>query len=404
MKQKTYLHWGLTLTAAACAILVFYDTFFQNGVLLVFMERLFKILTPVLYGLAMAYLLTPIVDAFDRVFRDRLGIKRAGLVRCLSILVTWVIALGLVYLLFSILVPELAASISLLFSNFESYYRTIYSWATQLVEDNPYVSERLLTLVRNYYNELVNWVTNTLIPGAQVAIVAVTGGVVSVLVFAKDLLVGVVVSVYFLARKETFSKHSRKLLYSAVSVPHYERTLRAAREADRIFSGFVRGKLLDSLIIGVLCFLVCSILKFPYTPIISVFVGVTNVIPIFGPFLGAIPSAFLILLVDPRQCLYFVIFIIALQQFDGNILGPKILGETVGISSFWIIVAILVGGGFGGVLGMFLGVPVFACLYSAVQSVSQASLRKKGVTDDSIFEPRKEMTGPTTTPKGDSHE
>lgn len=404
MKQKTYLHWGLTLTAAACAILVFYDTFFQNGVLLVFMERLFKILTPVLYGLAMAYLLTPIVDAFDRVFRDRLGIKRAGLVRCLSILVTWVIALGLVYLLFSILVPELAASISLLFSNFESYYRTIYSWATQLVEDNPYVSERLLTLVRNYYNELVNWVTNTLIPGAQVAIVAVTGGVVSVLVFAKDLLVGVVVSVYFLARKETFGKHSRKLLYSAVSVPHYERTLRAAREADRIFSGFVRGKLLDSLIIGVLCFLVCSILKFPYTPIISVFVGVTNVIPIFGPFLGAIPSAFLILLVDPRQCLYFVIFIIALQQFDGNILGPKILGETVGISSFWIIVAILVGGGFGGVLGMFLGVPVFACLYSAVQSVSQASLRKKGVTDDSIFEPRKEMTGPTTTPKGDSHE
>ena len=404
MKQKTYLHWGLTLTAAACAILVFYDTFFQNGVLLVFMERLFKILTPVLYGLAMAYLLTPIVDAFDRVFRDRLGIKRAGLVRCLSILVTWVIALGLVYLLFSILVPELAASISLLFSNFESYYRTIYSWATQLVEDNPYVSERLLTLVRNYYNELVNWVTNTLIPGAQVAIVAVTGGVVSVLVFAKDLLVGVVVSVYFLARKETFGKHSRKLLYSAVSVPHYERTLRAAREADRIFSGFVRGKLLDSLIIGVLCFLVCSILKFPYTPIISVFVGVTNVIPIFGPFLGAIPSAFLILLVDPRQCLYFVIFIIALQQFDGNILGPKILGETVGISSFWIIVAILVGGGFGGVLGMFLGVPVFACLYSAVQSVSQASLRKKGVTDDSIFEPRKEMTEPTTTPKGDSHE
>ena len=404
MKQKTYLHWGLTLTAAACAILVFYDTFFQNGVLLVFMERLFKILTPVLYGLAMAYLLTPIVDAFDRVFRDRLGIKRAGLVRCLSILVTWVIALGLVYLLFSILVPELAASISLLFSNFESYYRTIYSWATQLVEDNPYVSERLLTLVRNYYNELVNWVTNTLIPGAQVAIVAVTGGVVSVLVFAKDLLVGVVVSVYFLARKETFGKHSRKLLYSAVSVPHYERTLCAAREADRIFSGFVRGKLLDSLIIGVLCFLVCSILKFPYTPIISVFVGVTNVIPIFGPFLGAIPSAFLILLVDPRQCLYFVIFIIALQQFDGNILGPKILGETVGISSFWIIVAILVGGGFGGVLGMFLGVPVFACLYSAVQSVSQASLRKKGVTDDSIFEPRKEMTGPTTTPKGDSHE
>ena len=401
MKQKTYLHWGVTLTAAACAILVFYDTFFQNGVLLRFMEKLLTILKPVLYGLALAYLLAPIVNAFDRLFGERLGMKKASLVRCLSILVTWLLVGAMVYLLFSILIPELAASVALLFSNFESYYRTIYSWATQLVEDNPYISERVLALVRGYYNELVNWVTNTLIPGAQVAIVAVTGGVVSVLVFAKDLLVGVVVSVYFLARKETFALHSRKLLYSVVSAPRYERTLRALGEADRIFSGFVRGKLLDSLIIGILCFIVCSLLKFPYTPIISVFVGVTNVIPIFGPFLGAIPSAFLILLVDPRQCLYFVIFIIALQQFDGNILGPKILGETVGVSSFWIIVAILVGGGFGGVLGMFLGVPVFACLHSAVTSLCRSSLRRKGVTDDAIFEPHHDQT---TSSKGEPHD
>ena len=384
MKQKTYLHWGVTITAAACAILVFYDTFFQDGVLFIFIEKLFGILKPVLYGLAMAYLLTPIVDFFDRLLRDRLGVKRAGLMRCLSILVV--------------------ASVSLLFSNLESYYRTIYTWVTQLVEDNPYISERVLTLVRDYYNELVDWVKNTVIPGAQVAIVAVTGGVLSVLVFAKDLLVGIVVSVYILARKETFGLHTRKLLYSLVSAPHYERALRATREADRIFSGFVRGKLLDSLIIGILCFIVCSILKFPYTPIIAVFVGVTNIIPIFGPFLGAIPSAFLILLVSPRQCLYFIIFIIALQQFDGNILGPKILGETVGISSFWIVVAILVGGGFGGVLGMFLGVPVFACIHSAVSFLCESSLRKKGVTDDTIFAPRRVLTGTTTTPKGENHE
>ena len=383
MKQKTYLRWGVTITAAACAILVFYDTFFQDGVLFIFIEKLFGILKPVLYGLAMAYLLTPIVDFFDRLLRDRLGAKRAGLMRCLSILVTWLLALGLVYLLFSILIPELVASVSLLFSNLESYYRTIYTWVTQLVEDNPYISERVLTLVRDYYNELVDWVKNTVIPGAQVAIVAVTGGIWSVVIFGL---------------------HTRKLLYSLVSAPHYERALRATREADRIFSGFVRGKLLDSLIIGILCFIVCSILKFPYTPIIAVFVGVTNIIPIFGPFLGAIPSAFLILLVSPRQCLYFIIFIIALQQFDGNILGPKILGETVGISSFWIVVAILVGGGFGGVLGMFLGVPVFACIHSAVSFLCESSLRKKGVTDDAIFEPRRVLTGTTTTPKGESHE
>ena len=387
MKQKTYLRWGVTITAAACAILVFYDTFFQDGVLFIFIEKLFGILKPVLYGLAMAYLLTPIVDFFDRLLRDRLGVKRAGLMRCLSILVTWLLALGLVYLLFSILIPELVASVSLLFSNLESYYRTIYTWVTQLVEDNPYISERVLTLVRDYYNELVDWVKNTVIPGAQVAIVAVTGGIWSVVIFLKNLLIGMMISVYLLARKESFAKQSKKILYAILPETPYRRTLRAVAEADRIFSGFVRGKLLDSLIIGILCFICCSIFKFPYTPIISVFVGVTNIIPIFGPFLGAIPSAFLILLVSPKQCLYFILFIIALQQFDGNILGPKILGKSTGISSFWVIVAIVVGGGFGGVLGMFLGVPIFACISSLVNWFTNRSLTKKGVTDDAMFDP-----------------
>ena len=385
MKQKTYLHWGVTITAAACAILVFYDTFFQDGVLFIFIEKLFGILKPVLYGLAMAYLLTPIVDFFDRLLRDRLGAKRAGLMRCLSILVTWLLALGLVYLLFSILIPELVASVSLLFSNLESYYRTIYTWVTQLVEDNPYISERVLTLVRDYYNELVDWVKNTVIPGAQVAIVAVTGGVLSVLVFAKDLLVGIVVSVYILARKETFGLHTRKLLYSLVSAPHYERALRATREADRIFSGFVRGKLLDSLIIGILCFICCSIFKFPYTPIISVFVGVTNIIPIFGPFLGAVPCLLLILLIDPLQALYFLIFVVLLQQFDGNFLGPKILGETTGVSSFLIIISILIGGGFWGVFGMIIAVPVCAIICTVCRNFANRRLEKHHLPDDDAF-------------------
>ena len=151
------------------------------------------------------------------------------------------------------------------------------------------------------------------------------------------------------------------------------------KATNRIFSGFVRGKLLDSLIIGILCFFFSSLFQFPYAPLVSVVVGVTNVIPFFGPFLGAIPSAFLILLDSPIKCLYFIIFILALQQFDGNILGPKILGDSTGISSFWVIVAILVGGGLFGVLGMFLGVPFFACIYAGIRSYSTYRLRKKGL-------------------------
>ena len=257
----------------------------------------------------------------------------------------------------------------------------------QTIFSDDIYSDQLLSALNGYYDKLVKWVTDTVIPQAQVAIVAVTGGIWSVVIFLKNLLIGMMISVYLLARKESFAKQSKKILYAILPETPYRRTLRAVAEADRIFSGFVRGKLLDSLIIGILCFIVCSILKFPYTPIIAVFVGVTNIIPIFGPFLGAIPSAFLILLVSPKQCLYFILFIIALQQFDGNILGPKILGKSTGISSFWVIVAIVVGGGFGGVLGMFLGVPIFACISSLVNWFTNRSLTKKGVTDDAMFDP-----------------
>ena len=387
MKRKTYLRLGVTLVLSACVILMFYDTFFQSRVLLDFFSKLTTVLSPVIYGLAFAYLLAPIVDFFDRLLARALKTAKHSLLRGLSILLTWIFVLALLYLMFSILIPELADSIKLLASNFEGYYRTIYAWVVKLMEDNPAISDQVLATVRDYYNELVNWVTNTLIPQAQVAIVAVTGGIWSVVVFLKNLLIGMMVSVYLLARKESFAAQTKKLLYAALPELHYRRTLRAAAEVDRIFSGFVRGKLLDSLIIGILCFICCSIFKFPYTPIISVFVGVTNIIPIFGPFLGAIPSAFLILLVSPKQCLYFILFIIALQQFDGNILGPKILGKSTGISSFWVIVAIVVGGGFGGVLGMFLGVPIFACINSLVHWFTDRTLTKKGVTDDAMFAP-----------------
>ena len=151
------------------------------------------------------------------------------------------------------------------------------------------------------------------------------------------------------------------------------------RKVDEIFSGFVRGKLLDSLIIGILCFIGCSILNIPYTPLVSVIVGITNVIPFFGPFLGAVPSAFLILLASPLKCLYFIIFIILLQQLDGNVIGPKILGESTGISSFWVVVAILVGGGLAGVPGMFFGVPIFACLQVLVRWLVNRRLTQRGM-------------------------
>ena len=206
-----------------------------------------------------------------------------------------------------------------------------------------------------------------------------------------DLLIGIIISVYLLVSKEKGLAISYKVVYSLLREDRAAALMRGARKVDAIFSGFVRGKLVDSLIIGILCFIGCSVLKMPYTPLISVVVGVTNVIPFFGPFLGAIPSIFLILLVDPLKAVYFALFVLALQQLDGNVIGPKILGDSTGISSFWVIVAILVGGGFFGVLGMFLGVPVCATLQMLGKYLVDRRLRKRDMPLDAAAYVRKDL-------------
>ena len=390
-KHSIYIRWGLTVFLAGCALLIFYDVFYRDnsGTVQAFFGKLFSILAPILYGMGMAYLLAPIVNFLERNIlrlRDALEKKRGksfcihkGWLRAASIFLTWAAMLVLLYLLFNMLVPELVDSVTTLVNNLESYYKTTYDWVSGLLSDNPKLTE----LAGSFYNEASQWLTTKLLPGLQTAVTNFTGslvtGVWSILVFAKNFLIGIIVSVYLLAAKEKSAARCCKLLYGVLPEDKAAFTVRGFRRVDYIFSGFVRGKLLDSLIIGILCFIGCSILKMPYTPLVSVIVGVTNVIPFFGPFLGAIPCALLILLVSPLKCLYFVIFIFLLQQLDGNVIGPKILGDSTGISSIWVIVAILIGGGFGGVLGMFLGVPIFACLQVLVRWLLNTRLKKKNM-------------------------
>lgn len=390
-KHSIYIRWGLTVFLTGCALLIFYDVFYRDnsGTVQAFFGKLFSILAPILYGMGMAYLLAPIVNFLERNIlrlRDALEKKRGksfrihkGWLRAASIFLTWAAMLVLLYLLFNMLVPELVDSVTTLVNNLESYYKTTYDWVSGLLSDNPKLTE----LAGSFYNEASQWLTTKLLPGLQTAVTNFTGslvtGVWSILVFAKNFLIGIIVSVYLLAAKEKSAARCCKLLYGVLPEDKAAFTVRGFRRVDYIFSGFVRGKLLDSLIIGILCFIGCSILKMPYTPLVSVIVGVTNVIPFFGPFLGAIPCALLILLVSPLKCLYFVIFIFLLQQLDGNVIGPKILGDSTGISSIWVIVAILIGGGFGGVLGMFLGVPIFACLQVLVRWLLNTRLKKKNM-------------------------
>ncbi|MEG1683074.1 MAG: AI-2E family transporter [Oscillospiraceae bacterium] len=385
-KNEAYIKCGLTVFLTVCAILLVYDTCFGGGMVKHGMVKLFGILAPVLYGVFIAYLLTPVVNYFEK----RLFVKQtekaraAGKLRSLgartvSLLLTFFVVFVLFYILLSILIPELYKSIVQLVNNAETYYNTMYTWVNNLLNNNQELERWVTAQLDASYKDLLAWLTQTVMPHAQQLLTAVTGGVVGTILFAKDLAIGLIVSVYLLSSKEGCAASGRRFLYAALPQDRARFTLRGVHRVDFIFSGFVRGKLLDSLIIGILCFICCSILKFPYTPLVSVIVGVTNVIPFFGPFLGAIPSAFLILLVSPLQCLYFLLFVLALQQLDGNVIGPKILGDSTGLSSFWVIVAILVGGGFFGLPGMFFGVPTFACVYTAIQFYTAYRLRKRNL-------------------------
>lgn len=380
-RENHYLGWGVTAVAVVCAILLIYDIVFCDSIVMRYASQFVRIIAPVLYGACIAYLLAPVVNWFEAKLAPR--IKRVGQqkkwLRALSVFLTWLVVALLLYALLLVLIPELYKSVMQLIANGESYYNTVVNWAQEIMADNPNFALWAGELINEYYQDALAWVSGQLLPKMEVALQAVTGGVVGAVVFLKNLLIGFIVSIYLLATKETFSATGRKLCYAFFTEKRAGLIIRGAKETDRIFSGFVRGKLLDSLIIGLLCFIFSSIFRFPYAPLVSLIVGVTNVIPYFGPFLGAIPSAFLILLDSPIQCFYFCIFILALQQFDGNILGPKILGESIGLSSFWVIVAILLGGGLFGVMGMFLGVPLFACIYTAIRTYAAHCLEKKGL-------------------------
>jgi len=383
-RKDGLLRLGLTVFLTAVGILVFYDTLFGSKFIQNFWKELMAAVAPIVYGAFIAYLLAPVINFFEGILFGERALKahKAGRlpgkgIRAVSLVLTWVLICVMLYLAAYVLLPELYKSVVQLIANIETYYNTVVHWVERLVEDNSATGTWLMEKMNSYYLRAMDWLETDAVTYLKVAMVAVTGGVASVLNFVENLLIGAIVSVYLLATKERVKAQSLKITYSLFSKRNVRWVLRGTRKADSIFSGFVRGKLLDSLIIGVLCFIGCSLLKMPYTPLISVIVGVTNVIPFFGPFIGAIPSAFLVLLVSPLQALYFVIFVLALQQLDGNLIGPLILGDKTGISSLGVIAAILIGGGFFGVKGMFFGVPVFACVSCFLQFVIEVRLRKK---------------------------
>ena len=227
-----------------------------------------------------------------------------------------------------------------------------------------------------------NWAKTDFLPQTRNLIAGLTSGVIIAVRLLFHVIIGIILSIYILMSKEALIGQSKQIVYALFSGKRANRIIRTVHKSNEIFGGFISGKILDSAIIGILCFLCLYVMKMPYVVLVSVIVGVTNVIPFFGPYLGAVPSAILIMLANPIKGLYFIIFILVLQQVDGNIIGPKILGDSTGLSSFWVVFAILVGGGLFGVPGMIIGVPLLAVIFYIIRNALDHVMEKKGLPQD----------------------
>ena len=374
------------------------------------------ILTPIVYGVVIAFLLTPVLNFLEKkiiyplLARKEVSVGKKGrkAIRWACVILCMFLFLALIYALIMMILPELIRSIMGLIYSFPAYVKVIQKWLQSFIEKWNLNSDALDTLNQSI-TTAQDYLTTNILPQMQEMLKNISAGVFELINFLKNFLIGAIVSLYLMADKEGFIAKAKMLTYAIFNTQHANFIIHSMRFTNRTFIGFFSGKILDSAIIGVLCYIGMNFLNMPYILLISVIIGVTNVIPFFGPYLGAIPSIFLILLVDPLQaiyfaifgpfigaipaaflvflvsplqCVYFLIWILLLQQFDGNILGPKILGDSTGLSSFLVIVAILIGGGIFGIPGMIIGVPVFAVLYAALGRLVHISLIYKQVPDE----------------------
>lgn len=343
---------------------------------------LMGILAPVIFGLVIAYILMPVVNFIQRqlselsFFKKWTEKKRGNMVRGISVAFTIVLAIGIVVILGYMVVPQLVISVSQIIYRFPSYTRRVAEWFEYMQADGQ-LSDDIQNLIKQGMELFQTWMKNDLYPRIMDGINVFTSSMMNIFGFFYNTVIGIIISIYVLMSTETFTGQSKKITYALFKPDMANAVIDVVRHSNQIFSGFIIGKLIDSAIIGVVCFIVLNLIHMPYAMLVSVIVGVTNIIPFFGPYIGAIPSVLLISLTDLKQGIIFLVFIIILQQIDGNILGPKILGNSTGLSPFWVIFAILLGGGLFGFPGMLLGVPVFAVIYYLVKTFIEYMLYKK---------------------------
>lgn len=364
---------------------------------------------PVVFGCIIAFLMNPILVFFDRlfhtIFQDRLIKDKKKLFkvsRTLSVIFTVLAFLGIITGLLWLVIPQLYDSIRQLFGNMDVYYDNVLNSIDKIYDKFEKLNlpeEKVKSIVDATFEKVEEWANKEVLPNLDKIVTNIGSGVIGGLRFIYNFLIGIVASVYIMVNKEYLMSRGKKIIYAVFKTRNANLFMDGLDVINKVFSQFINGKILDSFIIGIITFIVMTIIRMPYAILISVIIGVTNVIPFFGPIIGAIPCFFIVLIADPIMSIILLVLILIIQQFDGNILGPKILGDATGLSSFWVLVAVIVGGGIFGFYGMLLGVPVFTCAYMYINRVCTIKLKEKtNVYKTSDFERLKRIDEETGEP------
>lgn len=386
--QNEYIYWGITALSVIALGILFYFTILRFDNIIKIIGKILYIFRPLLYGIIIAFILTQSFNFFNRKFikllskrsKDTIKVKKES--KIISISISILILLLILFWIFYLLIPKLLVSVVGIVEMLPDSIVKVESWLENILKGNPVIENIILTMINDSSKSILSYLSEGILPKMENIVTTVTVGLNGMYEFLRDFTIGIVFSVYLLINKNKYVSEMKKFIYTFLGIKKGNSLLQGARYSYKIFNGFIKGKLLTSVALGIVCYIAMILFKMPYAALISLIVAITNIIPFFGPIIGWVPGVILLLLINPIQALYFTIIIIVLQQIEGNILSPKIVGDSIGLSGFWVLFSIMIFGGIFGLVGMIIGVPIFAIFYHFASYQLKKYLAKKDLPSE----------------------